>query len=124
MHACDNPPCFNPDHLVIGTQKDNMAAAAAKGRMGGRKLNPAQVRAIKYKLSTGESRRAPAIGKSGASLEFDPAAHHASAQTPGSPGHDSSLVDRRKEDEAVSVGVSKVRREFDASRDDSLGDHR
>jgi hypothetical protein len=32
MHTCDNPPCCNPSHLVLGTSKDNKADAAMKQR--------------------------------------------------------------------------------------------
>jgi len=35
MHECDNPPCARPSHLKEGTQLDNMADSAAKGRARG-----------------------------------------------------------------------------------------
>ena len=33
-HSCDNPRCCNPDHLWLGTQKQNVRDAMDKARFG------------------------------------------------------------------------------------------
>lgn len=68
-HHCDTPRCVNPEHLFLGTQKDNMADFAAKGlwrprvnqRRGSAvknaKYTEDQVRALKLDALAGDSRK-------------------------------------------------------------------
>lgn len=77
LHECDNPPCVNPNHLFLGTHKDNSDDKVAKGRQlkgeamqlalkdkvlvgsnhPNSKLNEDQVREIKLMLSRGMAKR-------------------------------------------------------------------
>jgi len=38
-HRCDHPRCVNPSHLFLGTQKDNLQDAKAKGWPNGKPGN-------------------------------------------------------------------------------------
>lgn len=63
-HTCDNPPCVNPDHLFLGTTRENALDMTRKDRWacgvrGGEmahssKLTLAQVEEIKRRYAAGE----------------------------------------------------------------------
>jgi hypothetical protein len=53
-HLCSNPSCVRPGHLMIGTQKDNMADKVSQGRTRVLpKLTDSDVIAIRYLMATG-----------------------------------------------------------------------
>jgi len=65
-HRCDNPCCVNPDHLFLGTAKENIADKVAKGRhmrngaAVNAKLTAEDVDHIRGLLASGRSQRSVA----------------------------------------------------------------
>lgn len=55
-HHCDNPSCFNPEHLFIGTNSSNQIDAMKKGRRK-YKLVENDIIEIRNLLKTGISKR-------------------------------------------------------------------
>jgi hypothetical protein len=49
MHSCDNPACFNPAHLLMGTQRENMIDKARKNRSryNGKRLSKREIAEIR-----------------------------------------------------------------------------
>lgn len=39
-HQCDNPPCINPHHLLVGTHADNIADKVRRGRQARGEMLP------------------------------------------------------------------------------------
>ena len=59
-HACHRPACINPDHLYVGTQRENLQHYCRAGLPPARKLTPAAVREIRRRHTEGASRRTEA----------------------------------------------------------------
>ncbi|QBG78459.1 HNH endonuclease [Gordonia phage Walrus] len=62
-HQCDNPPCINPDHLLVGTHSDNTHDAVSRERHahgeshGGAKLTETDVRELRAAHRSGSTYR-------------------------------------------------------------------
>lgn len=50
-HRCDNPPCCNPDHLFLGSARDNIIDMRTKGRHGTAKITQEIAESIRRDLS-------------------------------------------------------------------------
>lgn len=66
-HTCDNPPCQNPAHLLLGTQADNIRDMIERGRdrkrgrpgeqHHGVKITALQVAEIRARVAAGEMQK-------------------------------------------------------------------
>ena len=65
-HKCDNPPCCNPDHLFLASQRENLWDMVSKGRDSkpGARLTPEQVTEIRTRKTRGPTRLAREYGVS------------------------------------------------------------
>jgi hypothetical protein len=59
-HTCDNPACINAEHLIAGTQQNNIDDCVAKGRRykHDRKITPEQVEEMELLRGQGATYKA------------------------------------------------------------------
>lgn len=78
-HKCDTPACVNPDHLFLGTQKDNVIDMVAKGRdnhafgetQGSSKLTWSDIDEIRNLYKRGRAPFASEYSVRGLAYKFD-----------------------------------------------------
>ena len=51
-HSCDTPLCVRPEHLFLGTAKDNAVDMSLKGRGTG-KLSPKETETVRFERASG-----------------------------------------------------------------------
>lgn len=57
LHKCDVRSCVNPDHMFVGTARDNSQDMARKGRHGLAKMTPELVRRLRADRRNGVTYR-------------------------------------------------------------------
>lgn len=63
-HSCDNPPCRNPEHLLLGTQTDNMRDMANRRRHPKHRMSDDELVAIRAEYVRGSKEHGqPALAK-------------------------------------------------------------
>ena len=90
-HHCDIPPCVRPEHLFLGTNKDNQDDATRKGK----RLQP---KSLEHRAKL----RAAHLGR-----KLSP--EHIAKQSAGKMGHSVSLETRAKISAAKKAGANRRR---------------
>lgn len=81
-HKCDNPRCCNPEHLFLGTPKDNAQDMIRKGRQGDHvAAAPKGEAVVTAKLTEVQVREIITLSHSGTSFSYLAKAYNVSPRT-------------------------------------------
>ena len=78
LHKCDNPPCVNPEHLFLGTQRDNNNDKIRKGRARGGSMKGESHPLVK--MTNGKIKEIRARYKAGGITQGDLASQYGMSQ--------------------------------------------